>query len=90
MLTQRQVEILVWMVESGETAFVFSEGYGPASLVASGPAGELQVEASDFREMEHLGLTRWASGETYNLTNEGRLAYRELTTVPTEPRRVGF
>ena len=96
MLTESQRDLLIWMVESGETTFLLQAFFGPRpySLLA-GPGGtgkELSVDASDVRELAALSLIRSTSEEAYDLTNAGRLAYQELITpaLPAQPRRVGF
>jgi uncharacterized protein YbjT (DUF2867 family) len=95
MLTESQRDLLVWMVEAGETTFLLMAMLGESDSLLAGPGGEGKdraVSASDVRELAALGLIRSTSGEAYDLTNAGRLAYQELVTpaLPSQPRRVGF
>ena len=88
-LTEEQAEILVWIVQSGNDTVVFSEGHGFSTLIA-GPQN-LEVKPADVRELVAQGLIRFASGQTYDLTNAGRSAYVQFTSPPEPERpRTGF
>lgn len=68
-LRQAQVAILVWIVESGESTVVLSEGLRWTTLIAG--RANLEVKPADVRELETQGLIRHTSGHGYDLTNEG-------------------
>jgi len=90
-LTRDQVNILVWLVESGADFLVLVEvGNDPLDVLKAG--GEtLQGHASDVRELAAQGLLREGTGTSYELTNEGRLAYEDLNSPPPEERPpIGF
>jgi hypothetical protein len=87
-LTKDQAAILVWIVESGESTVILAEGPGWATVIAG--SLNLEVKAGDVGELERQGLIRLARGHAYDLTNEGRAAYVELTSPPPERSEVGF
>lgn len=92
-LSEEQVALLIWMVQTGESSFMFEEMFGPSQSITAGPGGEekeREVNPSDFRELQHLGLIRATTGHGYDLTNLGKSVYEQLVAEPEEPRRVGF
>lgn len=91
-LTDPQIEVFLQLVGTGTDSFVRQAmGGGITAVKAQGGSGaELEVNGSDFRELERQGLIQATTGDGYDLTNEGRLAYEELTNPPDEPPAVGF
>jgi hypothetical protein len=84
-LTRSQSGLLVWMVESGASSFVF-ERFGPKDFLKAVGGPEREVEGSDFRELAHQGLIRPTTGRGYEISNEGRIAYQEITSPPPPER----
>jgi ribosomal protein S19E (S16A) len=92
-LSEEQSALLIWMVRTGESSFIFEEMFGPSQSITAGPGGgeekEREVNPSDVRELEHLGLIA-TTGHGLRLTNLGKSMYEQLMAEPGKPRRVGF
>ncbi len=83
LLTESQQELLVLIVESGSARVLLVQTHDGDSLVAGHDRGE--VDATDFRELVAQNLLRPAGGQTYELTNAGRVAYQQLTAPEAAP-----
>jgi hypothetical protein len=45
MLTEPQAALLIWMVETGESSFMFELMYGPIQSITAGPELEINFDA---------------------------------------------
>lgn len=83
-LTDEQVNLLMWMVESRADSFTFEMMYGDRQTIVAvgGSGGELELSPRDLNELVELRLVRRTTGHGYELTNDGLSAYRTLTTAP--------
>jgi hypothetical protein len=91
-LTQAQADLLAWIVESGSGEVPHVQVGNAREDVAIIPDGPRQVvNPTDFRELVEKGLIRHVNGQLHELTNEGRVAYQELTSLrPPQRPPVGF
>jgi hypothetical protein len=93
MLTDEQIAVLVWMVETGpDTHLLLPRTHGPGgSLTLVGPgSANLDVSDADISELAALGLIRTTGRNTYVVTNSGREVYDRLKTPPPERQPLGF
>jgi hypothetical protein len=92
MLTDEQIAVLAWMVETGPYPHLHLHtlGEGP-TLVGSGPgSANLDVSDSDISELAALGLIRPTGRNAYVVTNAGREVVGVAQNPPPERPRVGF
>jgi hypothetical protein len=93
MLTDKQIAVLVWMVETGpEPHLLLPRIHGPGgslSLVGSGSAN-LDVSDADISELAALELIRAKGRNTCVVTNSGREVYDRLKNPPPERQPFGF
>ena len=91
-LTDDQIAVLVWMVETGPHPHLLLHEHGPGgpTLVGSGSGtANLDVTDADISELAALGLIRPTGRSAYVVTNAGREVC-DLVQNPPERPPVGF
>jgi hypothetical protein len=88
-LTESQAELFDRIAATRTGSAVFSEGHGWATVITDDGAN-IEVLGGDFRELVDLGLLRFVTGSTYELTGRGLEAYQQLTAPEVSKRPVGF
>ena len=86
MLTQGQVQLLAWIIQSGTgEVIVVPLGNAPEdiAIIPNGP--RQTINPADFRELVAQGLVRHVRDQMHEVTNAGRQAYEELSPPPPEP-----
>jgi hypothetical protein len=65
--------VLAWIIEQGGSVLLSEPMLGESheTLIADGGTN-LDIDGSDFRELEAQGLVRHVSGRGYEVTNVGR------------------
>ena len=98
MLTDPQIELLVWIIEEADGSVLYEQMLGEGDSVNPARPGpdqrgrEFSMNAIDLRELEHQGLLRKGTGKLYEITNDGRLVYEQVKNPepPAERPQVGF
>lgn len=90
-LTQRQVDLLFKIAESGATSYVAAATLkGPTIVKCIDTNTVLEVDGIDWHELEAQDLTQPTTGQGYDRTNLGRIEYEERKNPSPAPRPVGF
>jgi hypothetical protein len=92
MLTDEQISVLAWMVETGLDSYILASvhGPGPNHSLLDGTGGERFLTPGDLHELEALRLVRSPKAGTYEVTNAGRDIYEQWKNPPPERPAVGF
>jgi mannosyltransferase OCH1-like enzyme len=73
MAENEQIALLEWMVQKSPGSFVVSGTWGPDTIVRA-PDGERKtVDGADVRELEAQEMIRAAGGQSFEVTNAGRV-----------------
>lgn len=85
MLTEEQVELLAWIIQSGSGEVILVPVGNAPEDVAIIPNGPRQtINPADLRELVAEGLVRHVREQMHEVTNAGRQAYKELRPPPTD------
>jgi hypothetical protein len=71
MLSEAQVELLGWIIESGTGEVIHAPiGNAPEDVVIVPGGPRQQIKPADFRQLVEQGLLRYASGKMYEVPRE--------------------
>jgi hypothetical protein len=90
LLTDEQIAILAWMVETGPHPHLHLHTHGEAPTLVGSASENLDASDADISELAALGLIRPTGHNAYVVTNAGREVVGVTQNPPPERPRVGF
>jgi hypothetical protein len=89
-LTSEQFEMLGWMIGCGPGRYLLVRTLASPDTLVGPQSQNRDVDGADVREIVALGLLRESGENGYEVTNDGRAVYEQLTSPPPERPEFGF